>query len=209
MQVSTFTHGTAVQIETPENLREANRVGWGTRVTFQRPVEQIVNGLPVFDEVGPGSWFHIPLTSHLDSFGYFRPHLKSITLLFLTEHCRITNVHVWDGATRVMAFDDFGPFGLHGDFLSTRDPQDIDPRQAQPLGTPTFNNTLSIPSRPPVFSAVGISLFACAFLHDFGRAPFPDAVLTIAGGGAQFSTADEFPGLSTVVSRIASLALGR
>jgi hypothetical protein len=193
-QFSLFTHGTALAVETPGNLAGHTRFGWGTDVFFREPVRQVVNGLPVFDEVGPGSWLHLPLPMTHTTFGRKTPRLESVTLLFETTHCRITSVHVWDGANRVQAFDGLR---LRGAFLDRRDPEDVNP-EAPPSATPqTFANTLRLRRPHPVFSAVGISFFACAFFEDFNRqgrahnpefdGPFPTSMLRVAGGGAQLA----------------------
>ena len=82
MQYSLFTHGTALEIETPDALAGSIKVGWGTQILFRAPVAENVEGLPVFPEVGPGSWFHMPLPSTLTTFGRRNPRLESVTLLF-------------------------------------------------------------------------------------------------------------------------------
>ena len=43
-----------------------------------------------------------------------------------------------------------------------------------------------------MFSAVGISFYACAHFQDFRRreGPFPEAILTISAAGAQFLVDD-------------------
>jgi hypothetical protein len=199
-QYSLFTHGTALATENPENLAHQVKVGWGTQIVFREPVPENVSGLgTVFAKIGPGSWFHIPLISTLNTFGKSNPQLDSVTILFETSHCRISNVHVWDGATIVEEFNNLGPFGLKGAFLHTRNPQDVQPET--PLLNPQpFPNTRKLRKPHKVFSAIGISFFACAHFEDFnhqGRAhnpqfdgPFPPSILTIAAGGGQFLVDD-------------------
>jgi hypothetical protein len=194
-QYSLFTHGTALEIETPENLAHHLRVGWGTQIVFKEPVLENVSGLIVRADIGPGSWFHIPLTSSLNTFGKSNPQLDSVTILFDTSHCRITNVHVWDGATLVQEFNDLGRFGLKGGFLHTRNSADVDPETTF-LSQQTFPNTLKLRQPHRVFSAIGLSFFACAHSEDFGGhnpqfdGPFPPSILTIGAGGGQFLVDD-------------------
>jgi len=64
MQYSLFTHGTALVIETPELLAEYRKVGWGTWLRFQPPEHRDMEGMDVWDESGPGSWFHVPYRPH-------------------------------------------------------------------------------------------------------------------------------------------------
>lgn len=194
MQYSLFTHGNALEVETPENLASYIKVGWGVEIVFKEPVRENVNGLQVFQEIGPGSWFHIPLTSTLTTFGKRSPQLDSVTILFKTSHCRIKNVHVWDGATIVQEFNNLGHFGLKGSFLKTRDSDDVNPEN--PWSSPqSFPNTLKLSRPHKVFSAIGLSFFACAHFEDFNHnpdfdGPFPPATLTVAAGGGQFFVDD-------------------
>ena len=199
-QYSLFTHGTALQIENPENLAFHVKVGWGTQIVFREPVPENVPGLgTVFAKIGPGSWFHIPLPSTLNTFGKSNPKLDSVTILFDASHCRISNVHVWDGARLVEEFNDLGQFGLKGGFLGTRNTKDVDP-ETNFVSPQSFANTLKLRKPHKVFSAIGISFFACAHFEDFnirGHAhnpqfdgPFPPSILTIGAGGGQFLVED-------------------
>lgn len=196
MQYSLFTHGNALRIETPENLAAFTNLAWGTQITFREPVPQDGLGDPVYDSVGPGSWFHMPLTSTLTTFGYRSPRLDSVTILFETSHCRITNVHVYDG---VRIIEEFNDLGLRGSFLETRDSKDINPESPSPVAQ-SFPNTRQLRRPHKMFSATGVSFFACAFFEDFdkdGRAhnphfdgPFPPAILTVSAAGGQFLVDD-------------------
>jgi len=208
MKYSLFTHGNALQIETPNALAGNIKVGWGTQITFREPVEENVSGVPVFAIEGPGSWFHIPLPSTLTTFGRRNPRLESVTLLFEAVHCRILHVHVYDGADIVEEFNDLKlpkTFKLAGDFLHARDSQDINPEASSP--TPqTFRNTLRLKKSHRVFSAIGISFYACAFKEDFDEGgfardhgPFPESILTISAAGGQF-IAEDFSLLASAVA---------
>jgi len=69
-----------------------------------------------------------------------------------------------------------------------------------------------------MFSAIGISFYACAFIEDFdvqGHAhnpqfdgPFPPAILTISAAGAQFNVEDPFSVFTTVVKAITRIVIG-
>jgi hypothetical protein len=131
-QYSLFTHGNALRIETPGALADHTYFGWGAQVTFKEPVPQNAPFGVVWDEIGPGSWFHLPLSSTLTTFGARNPYLKSVTILFDTAHCRITNVHVYDGAVIV---HEFNQLRLKGAFLTKRDSNDVNP-EAQAWGSP-------------------------------------------------------------------------
>jgi hypothetical protein len=57
-----YTHGTALQVEDPGQLIRFGKLGWGAEAEFLPPQPD-----PKFpdtsDKFGPGSWFHLPLTS--------------------------------------------------------------------------------------------------------------------------------------------------
>lgn len=216
-QYSVFTHGNALVTESPAELAGQIKVGWGTQVTFRPPASRTVGNFEVFDSRGPGSWFHLPLTSTLTTFGRQNPYLASVTLLFDTSHCRITNVHVYDGVRQVAAFDNLGPFGLKGSFLETRNRADVDPEF--PGATPqSFPNTLALPRPHRVLAGIGLSFFACAFREDFNvggfshdprfHGPLPPAVLVVAAAGAQF-VVDERSLITMHIGDLVSLTVDR
>jgi hypothetical protein len=188
-QYSIFTHGTALQVERPETVREILRVGGGTAVLLHPPAAD-PNGIQrdATDAEGPGTWMHLPLTSTLTTFGRSNPKLSSVTVLYECRHCRITDVHLWDGGALVHQF----PTNLTGSFLAQRNSNDINPDS--PAGPPTaFQNTLALPHRHPVFSAICVSLFVRWFRadlkgdeYDLLHGRFPDSVVVIAAVGAQY-----------------------
>jgi hypothetical protein len=163
MQYSLFTHGTALEIETPDALAGSIKVGWGTQIFFRAPVAENVAGVPVFPEVGPGSWFHIPCKSTLTTFGRRNPRLKSVTLLFESSHCRILRVRAMES----IFFRSSTISKLAGAFLRKRNSQDINPEVLSP-NRQEFTNTLPLEKSHRVFSAIGIS-FCLAFFEDFRR----------------------------------------
>ena len=191
MQYSIFEHGTSLHIESPAAIANSTVVGWGTVLRFRAPIAQQVHGLTVYDEVGPGTWCHISVPSSHTTFGIRSPLIESVTLLVDTSHCRITDIHVYDGADYIEALG-----GLQGDFLRLRNPEDVNPQIDHPWGTPTYSNTKVLQRKRRLFSAVGISFYACAHFEDFnerGRSSgpsWPEAVLTFSGAGVQFNIPD-------------------
>jgi hypothetical protein len=163
----------------------------------------VIDDLPVREQRAVGSWFHLPLTSHLDRFGRYRPYLASVTLLFSTQHCWIMNLHVWDGSLQRLAHDYSSPvgygYGLSGDFLDERNPADVDPTR-KPAPSSTFANTWPVTPSPPVFSAIGISFYACATSEDVEEDDRDVPLLTVAGGGAQLVSQDPLT-LQSVLTR--------
>jgi hypothetical protein len=191
MQYSLFTHGNALQIETPGELAGNINVGWGTQISFRQPV--VEEGTQFFKAQGPGSWFHIGLPSTLTTFGRRAPRLESITLLFETRgNCRIVSVHVYDGSDIVEEFNDFGAFKLGGEFLRSRNSNDINP-EAPPQNHESFGNTFQLTKSHRVFSVIGISFYACAFGRqaDPKFHPIQDAVLVVSAAGGQFTVEDD------------------
>src|SRR5262245_22046546 len=192
MQYSIFAHGTSLHIESPNAVESSMTLGWGAVLRFKSPVpKQIPNLGTVYDEIGPGTWCHISIPCTHTTFGPYAPVLESVTLLVDTTHCRITDIHVYDGAELLEAFG-----GLKGDYLWLRNPRDINPGIDYPFGTPTYTNTKVLRHKHRLFSAVGISFYACAYHEDFDERgwsngpPWPEATLTFAGAGAQFHVPD-------------------
>ncbi|AUD00930.1 hypothetical protein [Spirosoma pollinicola] len=191
MQYSVFTHGTAVEAENLSVLTGFVKVGWGTVISLKEPPKSTVGNLDVRDMQGPGTWFHIPLTSTLTTFGRSNPYLVSVTLLIETKYCRITDIHVYDGAEIV---EEFG--GTSGDLSQSRNSKDINPDS--PLAIPeTFSNTKILVRPHKLFSAIGISFFATSFEDDYKdengikfRGRYPQATLIVSGAGAQYMVAD-------------------
>src|SRR5215467_5172156 len=97
---SIYTHGTALQIESPGELDAWRKVGWGTEIIFKKPRKGLDPRIPTaVEEQGPGSWFHLPLTSipHPGPGTLTSSYLISVILVVETIHCRITDLHIYDG----------------------------------------------------------------------------------------------------------------
>ena len=170
MKYSLFTHGTALQIENMDNVTGFMKVGWGTIITLAPPVIQVVgNNLRVIDDAGPGTWFHLPLTS-TTTFESVTPSLDSVTLVFDAKHCRISNVHVYDGFSKIAEFEEDQ---VTGGF----------PRAIKP-------GSLELAKPHQVRHGIWLSFFAgwrSVDVHkDDPDSPFPESVLTFGAAGANF-----------------------
>ncbi|SHG51245.1 hypothetical protein SAMN04488109_0601 [Chryseolinea serpens] len=193
MQYSVFAHGTSLHIESLGAIASSTVVGWGTVLRFKAPVGRQVDDLPlVYADVELGTWCHISIPSTHATFGARSPQLESITLLVDTTHCHISEIHVYDGVDFLEALG-----GLKGDYLRLRDSRDVNPEIDPPWGTGTYDNTMALRRRRRLFSAVGISFYACVRHNDLidkngilSGPPWPDSILTFAGAGAQFYVPD-------------------
>lgn len=208
MQYSLFTHGTALQIETPSILTSSLKVGWGTQIEFRQPAVQ-EGDLPLRDPEGPGSWFHISLPSTLTTFGRRNPRLESVTLLFQTfGNCRIKHIHVYDGVDIIQEFNFDNQFRLGGEFLRSRDSKDINPEVPPPDQDFPAGNTFHLAKPRKVFSAIGISFYASAFGGQHPPPNFPDlkAILIVSAAGGQFTVDDGFiSGVANLVENFVAL----
>lgn len=94
---SFWTHGTALTVESPENVSYIGYFGWGADM-----------------DINPGksSWFHIPLTSpqmlNSDTVRILRTYL-----FFNAFNCSIRNVHVYDGSMIIHEYNDLSLNGEH------------------------------------------------------------------------------------------------
>ena len=176
MQSMIYTHGTALQVEDPAQLAGFAKVGWGAQIWFVPPRPGMDARMPeAWETRGPGSWFHLPLTSAHDPGIYTRDVLTHVTLVLETTNCSITAFHVYDGPTIVeqVSFHHEPPYrsGMQGDFSKP------------------FTHELKEPHK--LRFAVGLSFFACSFFDDFRprldtQVQAPPAILTIAAGGATY-----------------------
>jgi hypothetical protein len=139
-----WTHGNALTIETLESLASATRFGWGTDI-IMRP--------------GAASWFHVPLASPVISDGV-RTSLQRAFVLFKSEGGSITNVHLYDGASKFKSFDGLSLQGDHRNGLDG-------------------SNTLELASPHSVLFGIGISF-------RFAAAPRSSAQLSVATAGGDF-----------------------
>lgn len=94
---ASWTHGTALNVETPQNLDRVGYFGWGADMAVKP---------------GKGSWFHIPLpTPVIVSEG--RTQISTLFLLFDAVSGSIRNVHIYDGSSQVQQFNDLLLEGEH------------------------------------------------------------------------------------------------
>lgn len=89
-QHSFWTHGTALTVESSENIIGNRYYGWGADMDI----------IP-----GKSSWFHIPLSSpqklNNDSVRLLRTYL-----FFNAFNCSIRNVHIYDGSAIVQEYNE-------------------------------------------------------------------------------------------------------
>ncbi|MCJ7515532.1 MAG: hypothetical protein MUO89_06150 [Dehalococcoidia bacterium] len=103
LKAAMWVHGTIVEVEYPERLAPVSidglvRRGWGTHF---------------WGNENTANWFHIPITTPviLDD---IRPPLIKVFVFYKTEgNAKITNIHVYDGRSRVKAFDGLALSGDH------------------------------------------------------------------------------------------------
>lgn len=149
---ATWVHGNAVAIENPENLASIGHFGWGTQVGVKP---------------GKGCWFHVPLPTPVIVLEG-RTKVQKLFVLFKSEPGQglVRNVHIWDGAVRVQAFDNLAFSGEHWNGLD---------------GQNTFNLT----SPHTVAFGMGISVFYQAAIGI--DSPVPPATFIISTAGADFT----------------------
>ncbi len=165
-----FTHGTALQVEDPGQLISFGRFGWGAEAEFQAP-RSYPTDPETFDKFGPGSWFHLPLTTDPTA-GIERTVLTSILLMFETSSCQITALHIYDGPTRIEvkeypSDEQHFPGGLRSDNLFK-----------------PFIYELSQPHT--MLSAAGVSFYACSATLPSRFETVPPRVLTVAAVGGVY-----------------------
>jgi hypothetical protein len=140
---ASWTHGTGLTVESPENL---------TRISYRG------SGAYVFLKPGTSSWFHISIPTPV-IVNTVRAHLERVFLLFDAQGGSITNVHVYDGSSKVQQFD-----GLH--------------LQGNHLGLDA-EDTFKLSAQHTVLFGIGISfVFAAAI---------PSSRLVLGTAGADFA----------------------
>src|SRR5262245_53720565 len=83
---ASWVHGTALRVETPENLDRVGYFGWGADM-------QITSG--------KSSWFHVPLPTPVIA-SDVRSNLQRVFIMFTTDDLgAIRAVHVYDGPFKV------------------------------------------------------------------------------------------------------------
>jgi hypothetical protein len=183
---SIYTHGTALQAESPGELLGFTKYGWGAQVTFVKPRRGLDPRDPTsVEEQGPGSWFHLPLTTMPGSVARGFHYLTTVILVVETVRCRISDLHIYDGPFVIQQIHyatdvTHVPGGLHG----------------------TLVQPIVVDLRAPhlMRQAVGLSFYASSFLTDFpGHTPdgSEPGVLIVGAGGADYRVD---PGIFTAVS---------
>jgi len=122
-----WVHGNAIEPEQPENLMHFARKGWGAQC----------KGMS-----GTTHWFHFPICSPSVLEGS-PMYLSKLYLMYNTTpegaselHPVITNVHVYDGRTLAMSFDNLSLSGVHDETVAADNTLAINPalRIANGLG---------------------------------------------------------------------------
>ncbi len=111
IKAAMWVHGTIVEAENPGPWINISRKGWGTH----------------FKMANQNNWFHIPFTTPvmLDD---ARPRLGKIFVFYETKgDAKITNVHIYDGKTKVKAFDSLSLTGNHSSNIDTNNTWTISP----------------------------------------------------------------------------------
>jgi hypothetical protein len=99
-----WVHGTSVHEEYPDMISESVRKGWGAHFVSAPYVNQ--------------NWFHFSITTPI-LLGSVRPSLEKVFVFYDTDlnedgvSSRITNLHIYDGRTKVKAFDGLELAGDH------------------------------------------------------------------------------------------------
>ena len=101
---SSWVHGNALTVESPENLARVGHYGWGADMLIHP---------------GKGSWFHVPLPTPV-IVNNARTALERVFILFKSEWGSIRNVHVYDGSSKPQEFNDLV---LQGEHRLSLDPQ--------------------------------------------------------------------------------------
>jgi len=137
LKAAMWVHGTIVRAENPPDFEI--RRGWGAQ----------------FGGRAKSNWFHIPLTIPviLDS---VRPKLGRISVFYKTNGATIKSIHVFDGPTKIKAFDGLTLSGDHSKSLDA-------------------SNSWAITPSLPISFGLGISIGV-----DFGNVP-GDILFTTAG----------------------------
>ncbi|MFY9826718.1 MAG: DUF6623 family protein [Thermoanaerobaculia bacterium] len=94
---TSWVHGNAVTVQSPENLAREGHYGWGADMLIHP---------------GQASWFHIPLPTPV-IVNDVRSSLHRVFLLFKSEWGSIRSVHVYDGSSRPQEFNDLLLQGDH------------------------------------------------------------------------------------------------
>ena len=189
MTYSLFTHGTALQIESPTNLYGYIKRGWGTDIIFHQQKPEVSRNVPVQAEFGPGSWFHISFGISLEK-GKRKPLLESVSLYFESHVCSIRQIDIYDKDWLI----DSREFNLtRNQWLSGLESPNSDIKH-------TFN--LSTPHK--VFSAISISFYACVSYRELGRvAEGTLSTLSFAAAEAEFYVNEpESPWIKTEITRV-------
>lgn len=146
---ASWAHGSALNVESPENLNRVGHFGWGADMSVKP---------------GKSSWFHISVPTPV-IVADIRSQLQKVFLMVDAEGGRITEVHVYDGSSKVQEFK-----GLH-----------LDGEHRTKLDGA---NTFTLASPHTVIFGIGITF---TFTADVGfDSPIPPSRLIPGSAGGDF-----------------------
>jgi hypothetical protein len=112
-----WVHGTIVEAESPQNLINAYRKGWGSEYLLKP---------------GTSNWFHLPITTPVVVDGK-RPVLSKVFVLFKTgggksiATSKLASVHLYDGKNKVLSLDNLNLDGDHSGSIDSSNNWTINP----------------------------------------------------------------------------------
>lgn len=145
LKAAMWVHGTIVEVEAPQRYFNVYRKGWGTEYEAL---------------TGEEYWFHFPIATPvmLDD---VRTQLIKIFVFYRTDvNTKITKVHVYDGPTKVKAFEGLVLSGDHSAGIDSSNSWDID---------------------PPIGILYGLGISVCAQFSWPGYMQYPKILFTTAG----------------------------
>lgn len=123
-ETTMWVQGTIAQVEKPEDLQSFTRYGWGTLFTGKIHESSHLN------------WFHFPIPTPAIDEGD-RVEVTKIFVLYQTSlvvrepiyahNPIITAVHLWDGPSRITAFDNLELTGDHRFHIDSSNSWTIEP----------------------------------------------------------------------------------
>ncbi len=94
---ASWVHGSALNVESPENLNRVGHNGWGADMSVKP---------------GKSSWFHIAVPTPV-IVGDVRSQFSKFFLLFEASGGRVQEVHVYDGSVKIQEFKELNFTGPH------------------------------------------------------------------------------------------------
>jgi hypothetical protein len=108
-----WVHGTQSVVEFPSSLFTTYKKGWGTTYVGKN---------------NTFNWFHFAIPTTVISDGSRNQITKAFVLFKTDGNARITNVHVWDGPTKIKAYDGLSLSGDHSNVIDSSTAFAVGPR---------------------------------------------------------------------------------